>query len=401
MEKLFQYQNNLLKSINKDFQRYLCDKVHWSERFVGIKGLRGVGKTTLLLQHLKYKLNPSEKHLYVSLDHPYFYNHLLYDLALEFSQQGGKTLLVDEVHKMPHWSRQIKNIYDSHPDLQLIFTASSSLDIYRGESDLSRRVLTHQLHGMSFREYLLFNHGLSFPVISLPELLNNHIEYSREISSKTKPLLHFKNYLQKGYLPFGKDLSPESCESRLIQTLEVVFNEDLSYVEGYSADKIFKIKKLLGILAESVPFTVNVSAIANKLGIGRNTLLEFLYAMEKAGLLHFLHREGKGVSTLQKPDKIYLENTNMAFALKSNPNAATLRELFVINQLKNAGATLYLPDKGDVKVQTKDVEFVLEIGGKSKTNKQVKDIENSYLAIEGYEYGYQRKIPIYLFGFLY
>jgi predicted AAA+ superfamily ATPase len=401
MEKLFQYQNNLLSSIDGGFFRYLFSRIPWKERFVGIKGLRGVGKTTLLLQYLKYQLGPSEKNLYVTLDHPYFYTHSLYELAESFYHAGGETLLVDEVHKMSNWSGQIKTIYDGLPEVQVVFTASSALDLYRGEADLSRRVLTFSLAGMSFREYLHLYHGLQFEPVELPDLLANHLSLAGQVTSRCRPLALFRDYLISGYFPFSRGLTAASFESRLIQTLEVVLNEDISYVEGYTADNIFKLKKLLGILAESAPFTANISSIAGKLGIGRNTLMAYLHALEKAGLLRFLNREGKGISLLQKPDKIYLENTNLAHALKMHPEKGTLRETFMLNQLTHAGLAVYLPQDGDIRVDDGGHLYVFEIGGKAKTDAQIKNIKNSFIVADDIEIGFRHKIPLYLFGFLY
>lgn len=401
MEKLFQYQAALLQNVSNDFNRYLFKDIAWKDRFAGIKGLRGVGKTTLLLQHLKYNLRDTSKHLYVTLDHPYFYSNTLFDLAESFHQLGGQTLLVDEVHKMKDWSRQIKIIFDALPQLQLIFTSSSALDIHRGEADLSRRVLTYNLAGLSFREYLELYHNIPYPRIEFQDLLQNHTVHSAAIAKLCKPLALMKDYLKRGYFPFSKSLEYESFEVRLIQTLEVVMNEDLSYVEGYTTDNIFKIKKLLGILAESVPFTANISSIADKLAIGRNTIKEYLQALERAGLLSFLNRKGKGVSLLQKPDKIYLENTNFSYALKSHPDVGTIRETFVLNQLKSSGKKIYLPEEGDIIVYDQRRNYTLEIGGKNKQGRQLKNKVNSFIIADDIENGFMNKIPLYLFGFLY
>jgi hypothetical protein len=401
MEKLFQYQAALLQNVSNDFNRYLFKDIAWNDRFAGIKGLRGVGKTTLLLQHLKYNLKDTTKHLYVTLDHPYFYSNTLFNLAESFHQLGGQTLLVDEVHKLKDWSRQIKIIFDALPQLQLIFTSSSALDIHRGEADLSRRVLTYNLAGLSFREYLELYHKIRYPGIEFQDLLQNHTVHSAAITKLCKPLALMKDYLKRGYFPFSKSLEYENFEVRLIQTLEVVMNEDLSYVEGYTTDNIFKIKKLLGILAESVPFTANISSIADKLAIGRNTIKEYLQALERAGLLSFLNRKGKGLSLLQKPDKIYLENNNFSYALKSHPDVGAIRETFVLNQLKNSGKKIYLPEEGDLIVYDQRRTYTFEIGGKNKSGRQLKNKVNSFIIADDIENGFMNKIPLYLFGFLY
>jgi predicted AAA+ superfamily ATPase len=401
MELLMQHQASLLSKVEPGFTRYLFDALPWQERFLGIKGLRGVGKTTMLLQHLKFHLHGKSEHLYVTLDHPYFYNHTLFELAQAFYKLGGKTLLVDEVHKLPNWSRELKIIYDGMPDLQVVFTASSALDIYRGESDLSRRVLSYTLGGLSFREYLQLFHGVSFPAIPLNELLTEHSAWASDIMKQIKPLALFKTYLVRGYFPFGHGQTDESFEARLLQTIEVVMNEDLAFVEGYSADHIYKIKKLLGVLAETTPFTVNIASMANKLGIGRNTVTQYLHAMAKAGILNFLNREGKGFSQMQKPDKLFPENTNFSHALRYQPDKGTVGETFLVNQLKNAGFALSLPDQGDILVHQKQGAIVLEIGGKDKKGKQVDAVPNSYIVADDIESGYLKKIPLYLFGFLY
>lgn len=401
MEKLFQYQAALLQKVNQDFNRYLFNEIEWNERFVGIKGLRGIGKTTLLLQHLKYNLKDTNKNLYVTLDHPWFYNQTLFDLAQQFHQLGGKTLLVDEVHKLKDWSSQIKIIYDALPDLQVIFTSSSALDLYRGEADLSRRVLSYELKGLSFREYLSFFHQINYPKISLADLTENHTQIANKLSTLFKPLSLFPDYLKKGYFPFSKGLSQHSFEARLIQTIEVTLNEDLAYIEGYSSEHIFKIKKLLGILSESVPFTANVSAIADKLEIGRNTIKTYLHALEKAGILHFLNRDGKGISLLQKPDKIYLENTNLSYVLKMSPDIGTIRETFILNQLINYSNDVFLPKKGDISINENNKLYTFEIGGKGKSNKQIQNLDNAYTIADDIEIGFMNKIPLYLFGFLY
>jgi predicted AAA+ superfamily ATPase len=401
MEKLIQYQTVLLKELQQDFVRYPFETIPWGERFVGIKGLRGVGKTTMLLQHLQKHLGVSGEHLYVTLDHPYFYKNSLYELAEDFYNSGGKTLLVDEVHKMDNWSQQLKIVYDGFPGLQVVFTASSALNIYKGAADLSRRVLEYNLSGLSFREYLGFAHQIFQNPISLSDLLENHLQISMEIGSKCKPLPLFKQYLKTGYFPFGKGMHDDLFQARLIRTLEVVLNEDLVYVEGYNSDNIFKIKQLLAVIAGTAPFTINVTQVADKLGIGRNTVKAFMFALEKAGLINYLTRSGKGLSALQKPDKVYLDNTNFSYLLQTNPNSGSLRETFLVNQLKNAGFEITMPADGDVEIKLPDGNTIIEIGGKSKNAKQVKHLPDFFIAADEIETGFKHKIPLYLFGFLY
>ncbi len=401
MEKLVQYQTALLKELAHDFVRYPFESIPWKERFVGIKGLRGVGKTTMLLQHVQKHLGVSDEHLYVTLDHPYFYKNSLFELAETFYNSGGKTLLVDEVHKMDNWSQQLKIVYDGFPGLQVVFTASSALNIYKGAADLSRRVLEYPLAGLSFREYLAYAHQVFQEPFSLPDLLKNHLHISMELASKCKPLPLFKQYLKTGYFPFGKEMPDNLFQARLIRTLEVVLNEDLMYVEGYNTDNIFKIKQLLAVIAGTAPFTINVTQVADKLGIGRNTVKAFMFALEKAGLLNYLTRSGTGLSALQKPDKVYLENTNFSHLLQTNPDMGSLRETFLINQLKNAGFSITMPAEGDVEVNLPDGNIIIEVGGKSKNAKQVKHLPNYFIAADDIETGFRNKIPLYLFGLLY
>jgi len=399
MEQLIQYQANLLKSINKDFTRYAYSKLPWQSRFLGIKGFRGVGKTTMLLQYLKYELKDLSAHLYVTLDHPYFYQHSLYELAEQFYQLGGKTLLVDEVHKLPDWSRQIKIVYDGYPDLQLIFTSSSALDILKGESDLSRRVLTYELGGLSFREYISFVHGIDLPVYSLTEITKNHLQIASEIAAKVRPIALFKSYLQTGYYPYGQAEPKEFFQKRLLQALEVVLQSDINYIYGYTSENTAKIKKLLSVISESPPFTINIAAVADKLGIGRSTVSNYLYALHDAGILRFLNRKGKGVARLQKPDKIYLDNTNLSLVLQANIDTGTQRETVALNQLQHAGYSTALPAKGDIFIEEENL--TIEIGGKNKTAKQIQGVPNSYIFADDIEIGFGQKIPLYLLGFLY
>lgn len=399
MEQLIQYQANLLKSINKDFTRYAYSKLPWQSRFLGIKGFRGVGKTTMILQYLKYELKDLSEHLYVTLDHPYFYQQSLYELAEQFYQLGGKTLLVDEVHKLPDWSRQIKIVYDGYPDLQLIFTSSSALDILKGESDLSRRVLIYELGGLSFREYISFVHQVDFPVYTLSEITQNHLQIAAEITAKIRPIALFHDYLQSGYYPYGQSEPTVFFQKRLLQALEVVLQSDINYIYGYTTKNTAKIKKLLGVISESPPFTVNIAAVADKLSIGRSTVSNYLYALHNAGILRFLNRKGKGVAKLQKPDKIYLDNTNLSLVLQANTDKGTQRETFALNQLQHADYSTSLPPKGDIFIEEENL--TIEIGGKNKTAKQIQNIPNSYVFADDIEIGFGQKIPLYLLGFLY
>ncbi|MDH5399139.1 MAG: AAA family ATPase [Cyclobacteriaceae bacterium] len=398
MESLYEFQNNLLAHTPRSFKRYLYNRIDWGQRMIGIKGLRGAGKTTLMLQYVLNSQTGTKNMLYVTADHPWFYTHSLFELADYFYKYGGKTLLIDEVHKYAGWSNELKLIYDGFPDLQVIFTASSALEIYRGEADLSRRVQTWTLHGLSFREFLWLNNTYRSNAHNLKDVLHNHEEVAREITNKTKILASFKAYLKKGYLPFFIHDPQEIYLDKILRTINTTIEYDLSSTEGYSAGNIVQIKKLLGVIAESAPFTPNISALARKMQLGRDTINYYLLAMDRAGLLHLVHKAGKGVATLQKPDKIFMGNTNLSFAFKEHPDSGALRETFFYNQLAAAGHRIVLPEKGDFLV---DDSFLFEIGGKNKSGQQLVDVANSFIAADEIEAGFRNKVPLWLFGFLY
>lgn len=363
---------------------------------VGIRGLRGTGKTTLLLQYLKFHLK--QKGLYVTADHPYFYDNTLLDLAEQFEKDGGSVLLIDEIHKYPRWSTELKNIYDGYPNLRVIFTASSALEIQKGEADLSRRVLTYELPGLSFREYLHLAHRVHIETFTLEEIIKKTESISNSLPQHWKPLPLFKKYLQHGYFPFSQTDTQGEFVVKLNQVINTVLESDLAVVKEYSAANVVSLKKLLGVLSESVPFTPNISALAAKMKLGRDTINHYLHHLEQARILNLLHQQAKGSAALQKPDKIYLENTNLAYALKASPDVGSLRETFFLNQLKNAKHAVALPNTGDFVVNEK---WNFEIGGKNKDNKQVKNIKNSFLALDEIEAPYLNRIPLWWFGFLY
>lgn len=396
LDRLYIFQANLLKSVSRDFTRFLFSQINWKQRMLGIRGLRGTGKTTLLLQHLKYNLN--EKGLYVSADHPWFYDHTLFDLADSLNKEGGRLLLIDEIHKYPNWSNELKNIYDGFPSLHVIFTASSALDIQKGEADLSRRVITYELPGLSFREYLNFTKQSSLIPYSIQDLLTHSAEAVHQFPKNWKPLPLFRQYLKVGYFPFSKTEDESDFLIKLGQVINTVLESDLASIEGYTAGNIIQIKKLLGVVAESVPFTPNISALAGKMKMGRDSVNQFLIHLERARMLNLIHQASKGVAVLQKPDKVYLENTNLSYALKDEPDKGALRETFLLNQLRNAKRHVSLSKEGDFLV---DQKWTLEVGGKSKGDKQIKKVKNAFLALDEIEEAYLNRIPLWAFGFLY
>lgn len=398
MEELFSYQNNLLGRVENQWHRYLYPEMLKDRRLFGLKGLRGVGKTTMFLQYLAHDYPHRDNGLYVTADHPYFYSNTLFDLAADWYKLGGKLLLIDEVHKYPNWSRELKLIYDGHPDLKVMFTSSSALDLYRGESDLSRRLTTGILHGLSFREFLGFRHNLAFKVFKLEELLSRHAEISRQITQNIKILPLFRQYLQEGYFPFAAE-EDEPLPARLLRIINTVLESDLSIIKDYNAGHVGKIKKLLGVIAESAPFEPNISKIASRLQLGRNTVNIYLKNLHDAQILHLINKPGKGMSRLQKPDKIYFENPAFVNAFQKNANVGTLRETFFMNQVFNAGYSINISAKTNDFIVNDDIFF--EVGGKNKNQRQVAGRENAWLALDDIEAGYANVIPLWLFGFLY
>ncbi|MCF8219481.1 MAG: AAA family ATPase [Bacteroidales bacterium] len=399
MQELFSYQNNLLRLTDTQWHRYLYPELKKKTRLLGLKGLRGVGKTTMLLQYLADDCPEPDKALYVTADHPYFYTNSLFDLASQWHSYGGKFLLIDEVHKYALWAQELKLIYDGYPDMQVYFTGSSALDLYKGEADLSRRLETKTLQGLSFREYLSLNHNLHFERLTLEEIFTHHTEIAKKMLSGIKILPLFKTYLEKGYFPFAKEIPEGALSSRLLQVINAVLENDLAYIKGYSASNVEKVKRLLGVIAQSVPFEPNIAKIVDRLHISRSSVYSYLKNLKDAQILYYLYKPGKGLSKLQKPGKIYFENTSFLFAFQDNPDMGTLRETFFMNQLKNAGHQINLsPEKGDFVI---DEKFTIEIGGRNKKDKQIQGIENSYLAIDDIEFGFDRKIPLWMFGFLY
>ena len=395
MQSLIDFQTNVLKGINNSFWRYLDKDINWDHRMLGIKGPRGAGKTTLILQHLKYDLNQSEA-LYVTADHTWFYSNSLIDIANEWTKLGGKYLFIDEVHKYPQWSRELKNIYDGFPSLKVVFTASSALEIYRGESDLSRRVISYALSGLSFREYLKFMENSEFKVLSISEILKNHTDIANSINEKIKPLAMFKKYLEYGYLPIITE-GYNTYKMKLNGIINTIVDTDLAYITGYNSGTSIKLKKLLGVIAQSAPFKPNIASIAGKLGLSRDSVYQYIYRLRDAGLLNTLSFEGKGVSTLQKPEKLYLENTNLSYVLQQLPDTGNLRETFVLNQLLNSGNKVFATKAGDFQTD----ELTIEVGGKNKSEQQVKHLSKYMVAADNIESGYGNKIPVWLLGFLY
>lgn len=397
MEELIKRHIALIASTPETFKRIYLSKIPWNERLVGIKGARGVGKTTLLLQYIKQTYSGNNDALYVSLDDLYFTENKLLHLADEFVAKGGKHLFLDEVHKYPNWAVELKNIYDYQPNLRVTFTGSSLLEILNSRSDLSRRALVYNMQGLSFREFLEHRHGAVLNKYSLSEILENHVAIALEIGKQIKPLQFFAEYLKTGYFPFYEN-NEELYYKRIGEVVSLILEIELPLLRKVEIANIPQIKKLLYIISQSVPFKPNISALAQKISITRNSLLAYMYAIDSAQIINTISKDSFGVSLLQKPDKIFLENTNFMFALgNTSPNVGNLRETFFLNQLKENHKVTY-PEKGDFLV---DEKYLFEIGGKNKTKKQIKGHENAYIVSDNIEFGVENRIPLWLFGFLY
>ncbi|PKR80660.1 AAA family ATPase [Brumimicrobium salinarum] len=398
MEILFEKYQQKLKHTQLDFVRAIMNEINWDARLIGIKGARGVGKTTLLLQYIKLHLADSiENSLYISLDHIWFNTNSLSGLVDDFEKKGGKYLFIDEVHKYSGWAQEIKNIYDDYPALKIVFTGSSLLEILNARADLSRRAVIYNMQGFSFREYIQLESGIKMPKLSLDKIINNHVEESSKILELIKPFEFFEKYLKEGYYPFYKE-QPDLYQMRLGEVINMMLEIELPLLRSVELSYIPKVKQLLVAISQSVPFIPNISKLSEKININRTTLLYYIHYLEEIGLTRNLHKKNQGISILQKPSKIYLENTNLIFNLaRENVNVGNNRETFFANQLSNYHKINYT-EKGDFLV---DEIYTFEIGGKNKTNQQIKSVPNSYIAADNIEYGRGNKIPLWLFGFLY
>jgi hypothetical protein len=371
--------------------------IHWDWRLIGIKGARGTGKTTMMLQYLKQKYGAEGKGLYLSLDDIYFTENPLVMVIEQLRAKGYQAFFLDEVHKYPTWAREIKNLYDRYPDILIVFTGSSLIEMNKLDVDLSRRSVVYELQGLSFREYLSLVTQQQFSALKLDDLLERHTMHALSITAQTKPLQYFSMYLREGYYPFFIE-DQAMYLTRLAQTIQLVVETDLNFIEGIQTKQIRKILQLLLIIATSVPFKPNIAKLAERIGIERNTLLKYLHFLEKAAIVRFLDSEGKGISILQKPDKIYLENTNISYALApGNVDIGNLRETFFFNQTSKNHLVQYT-DQGDFRI---DGQYVFEVGGRNKTAGQIKGIANAWLAVDQIETGIGNRIPLWLFGFLY
>lgn len=385
-----------LAETSLNFKRSLYYSINWNVRMLGIKGEKGVGKTTLILQHIKETFDNPDDALYVSMDNLWFKTHSIMDLVEHLYSKGVYFLFMDEIHKCPDWTSVLKNLYDNFPRLHIVYTGSSMLRIDNSRVDLSRRQTLYKLNNLSFREYLEYEGIASFNPHSLEDILKNHVKYAMEITSKVKVLKYFEDYLSHGMYPFYKE-SNTDYHIRLSEAVTQTLESDIPAVEDVTFETVQKTEKLLMIIAESVPFVPNVNRLCEALGTTRDSCLKMLYALDRAGVLCILTAELKNYKKLVSPDKIFLGNPNIMIALGGKTEIGTIRETIFANQVGATNALQY-PKKGDFFACRK---YLFEVGRAGKSFEQIKDEPDSFLAVDDTEIGIGSRIPLWLFGFLY
>lgn len=387
--------HRMLGSVTFPNKRFLYSRIDWRERMIGIKGPRGAGKTTLLLQRIREAYKDTDKAIWVSLDNLWFQTHNVDELVDWLYSYGVTDIFFDEVHKCPQWTLRLKNYYDNYPDLRIVYTGSSMLEIDNSNVDLSRRQSLYSLPVMSFREYLSMEGLVGLDALTLDNLLADHVEIATELCSKHKILKHFEAYLDHGQYPFYKT-DGAAFHRHLAATANLCVESDLPAVADVTYPTVEKTKRLLMIVAESVPFVPNISKLAAALNTTRDMCLKLLYLLDRAGVLCLLTRQRKSYKQLAAPEKIYLANTNLIAALSANGDTGNRRETFFLSQLRNV-AEIAMPSAGDFTIDGR----TFEVGGPSKDFTQIKDMDGSYLIIDGIETGHGARIPLWMFGLLY
>lgn len=387
---LYAYMNELLLMTPSSFSRYMADKIAWSARLVGLVGPRGIGKSTLLLQRILHHESERDKYLYVSADSNYFLTHTLTDLADNFAMEGGTDLYIDEIHKYKGWSRELKQIYDTHPDLRVVFTGSSILDIHQGEADLSRRALVYHMQGLSFREYLELFHGIKSPVYSIEQILAHKVS----LPQVPHPLPLFRKYLEVGYYPFSGE---EGFAMRLEQIASQTVESDIAQYADIKASTARKLRRMLSIIARSAPFKPSMENLATEIEVSKNNVAEYLSFLERAQMIGQLRDETGGLRGLGKVEKVYVDNPNLMNILGgSSTDLGSLRETFFYNQTRVENEV----------ISSKVSDFVIgsnvfEVGGKKKGRKQIEDLPNGIIVKDDIEYGHGIVVPLWHFGFNY
>ncbi len=386
---LIEFMEGQLKQTTSTFHRYMFDQISWESRMFGLVGPRGVGKSTMILQYIK-EHRDSRHMLYVGADHLYFSSHTLVETVDEFAKEGGEQIFIDEIHKYENWSRELKQIYDSHPDVKVGFTGSSVLDIYKGFSDLSRRAPVFMMQGLSFREYLHLFHDIKAPVYTLDDVL----ALKAKVADVSHPLPLFRDYLQRGYYPFSGD---SDFELRLRQVINQTMEVDIPQYANMNASTGRKLKKLLAVIAKSVPFKPVMDSLAAVVGVSRNVLPDYFLYMEQAGMIGQLRDDTGGIRGVGKVDKVYLDNPSMAYVLGGEAtDVGNIRETFFYNQMR------VVSDVISSRISDFDINGkTFEVGGKNKGKKQIADAQSGYVVKDDIEYGSGNIIPLWAFGLLY
>lgn len=385
MEKLYELFYAKLDETPTHFLRYLHNRINWDNRMIAILGERGVGKTTLMLQ--KIKLDGAKHTLYFGADNVYFSQHTLFDTANEFYRKGGQRLYIDEIHKYPSWSAELKMIYDYCPQLQVVVTGSSILDLYKGTADLSRRIISYTLVGLSFREFLAMAKGIVLPPASLEEILRHEVRFP----AGERPLALFDDYLKMGYYPFWKETD---FATRLTNVINQTVENDIPTYAKMNISTSRKLKQLLFIISQSVPFKPNYTEIGAAMECDRGTVADLAFYLEKARMLMSLRHQEDGMKNYGKPEKIYLGNTNLIYALsEGKPEVGNLRETFFLSQMQ-VNQEVFASKAADFLINGK----TFEVGGKNKNKKQIAEVKDAFVVKDDIEYGYENTIPLWHFG---
>ena len=386
---LLEFMDGQLKQTTSTFHRYMFDQISWESRMFGLVGPRGIGKSTMILQYIKEHLD-ERRMLYVAADHLYFSSHTLVETVDEFAKEGGEQIFIDEIHKYENWSRELKQIHDSHPDLKVGFTGSSVLDIYKGYSDLSRRAPIFMMQGLSFREFLALFHDIEVPVYPVDDILGQ----KARIDAVSHPLPLFREYLQRGYYPFSGD---SDFEMRLRQVINQTMEVDIPQYANMNASTGRKLKKLLAVIAQSVPFKPVMDSLATVIGVSRNVLPDYFLYMEQAGMIGQLRDDTGGIRGIGKVEKVYLDNTSLAYLLGHEAtDIGNIRETFFYNQMR-VTQDVISSRISDFEIEGK----TFEVGGKRKGKKQITDAAEGYVVRDDIETGFGNIIPLWAFGLTY
>lgn len=403
MDTLIEIYQRLLKEMVPAYKRKFYDDFHMDSRFAGVVGARGVGKTTFLINYLRDRYAHLPEALYISADNLYFVEHTLFELADQFVKEfNGQILCIDEIHKYKNWDLELKNIYDSYPNLKVIFSGSSSINLIKGKADLSRRAILKTMYGFSFREFLEIKEKKSYPIISFGKLISSHGKYEQSLMGTPKLLGYLKQYLKEGYYPTRFELQTyEAYRNSLQNIIDKIIFEDISSFYSLNTQNLETLKKILYFFATSQPGSVNTNSIANSLKKDHTTIAYYIQVLRDTGVLRFLLANKSGHALVRNAEKIYLDNTNLLYCLNEEigkkPFTGVIRELFVISNLQNSNNHVFYAQEGDIECNG----ITLEIGGQNKSSEQIKNVKNSYTVKDDILIGGKASIPLYLFGFLY